>query len=364
MNAEAKDVVLMTLEQRAVVALGQKDNEKGLVKMARQSKNLVAITNADGLEQVHAARMVLKNQRITIQSIGKAAREDATKFSKAIIAEENRLVALIQPEEERLAALQRAYEDKLRAEEEGRVQAELARVARHKTFIDNIRATVTHLAGADSKRIEGEIAHLKGKTIDGRLDEFEQEANDVMVATLHRLNELRLTAVAREAEARQIEADRKELARLRAEAEASAAAERKRREEQECILAAERAAHEAELTRRREELEVRERELRGQEALLARGRLAADVLNAPLASEPTTVVVLQDPPAPEPAPEPVVQAAPVSTVPETPFAEEIVQCVADHWNVSVAQAEVWIIQIGNDLVEDGMAASGEDVLPF
>ena len=81
-----------------------------LTKVAEESRKIV-ITNFDDpkqIEAVHAKRIELKKTRVSIEKRGKELREDAIKFSKAVIAKEKELVAIIEPEEIRLDQLEDA----------------------------------------------------------------------------------------------------------------------------------------------------------------------------------------------------------------------------------------------------------------
>ena len=110
----------LTVQARAAVALGSSKAEAELVELASKSKAIIAITNNDGRTECHTAAMVAKDARVNIEKAGKAAREDATAFSKAVIAEEKRLVDLIAPEEKRLIELRRSRRAPARCRNQGR----------------------------------------------------------------------------------------------------------------------------------------------------------------------------------------------------------------------------------------------------
>ena len=81
-----------------------------LTKVAEESRKIV-VTDFDDpkqIEAVHAKRIELKKTRVSIEKRGKELREDAIKFSKAVIAKEKELVAIIEPEEIRLDQLEDA----------------------------------------------------------------------------------------------------------------------------------------------------------------------------------------------------------------------------------------------------------------
>ena len=88
----------LTLPQRAAVALGAAEHEKQLALLVAEAQTITEIKNADGRTQCHATYMTLKNARVAISKTGKVAREDAKAFCDAVIAEERRLISIIEAE--------------------------------------------------------------------------------------------------------------------------------------------------------------------------------------------------------------------------------------------------------------------------
>jgi hypothetical protein len=286
----------LTVIERAALALKSTEIERTLVDLAQQSKEIVAITNPASYQQVHSSRMTLKNHRITIEKAGKAARDDATKFSKAVIQEQARLVAIIEPDELRLEAIQREHDDRLATEKAAREQADRERIERIQAAIQEIKmvdAGLTVMSG--STLIMATIEGLQREPLDERFAEFKADAEKAKVLSMMRLNSLHAGALEYEAEQRRVKAEREELARMKAEedkrqreaAEREAAeirvraeADAKRRAE---IAAEERAAAEriaaqeraAQAERDRADREQRER-LAAQEAEAKRLRDAED----------------------------------------------------------------------------------------
>jgi hypothetical protein len=125
----SKKKELVPVSVRAAKALAMQDRETELVELAASTADITAITNPDGYKQVRSARLVLKNLRVDIQNAGKQAREDATAFQKAVIAEEKRLIKLIEPEETRLEALEVAEDERIAAVKQAEIDAEAARQA-------------------------------------------------------------------------------------------------------------------------------------------------------------------------------------------------------------------------------------------
>ncbi len=257
---QTSNPVMLPVAQRAAIALGLTDEKKAELKaLAARTATITAITNADGYKQVHAGRMALKNERIELQKIGKAARQDATDYSKAVIAQENSAVEIIEPEEKRLQALQDEADAKEEREQKERAEAEQRRVEGIKARIAEIRGAVEACTRFDSKAelIAQHIEDVQRIDIDGSFAEFQLEASDTKVATLARLYDAHINAQAREEEQRQAAAARAELEKLRADAAAREARERAERETREL---AERQEREAAEKAQREQLAAEQAE--------------------------------------------------------------------------------------------------------
>lgn len=289
MTATTKtEVTALTVVERAAVALGSSKLQTELVALAKKSADIVEIKNAAGRDQCHAAMMALSNTRTTITKTGKAARDDANAFSKAVIAEEKRLIDLIEPEESRLRGLRDGWDEAREAEKREKAEAEARRIAAIREHIDDIRSIATRMVGYASHAIAVEIADLEalGITLD-RFQELTGEAETARGETLDKLSSMYRAALdaeleaarlkaEQEAEAARLAAEREELARLRAEAakrEEEAAAVRAAEEKR---LADERAAQEAELREKREAQELQLAAERAEADRLARERLEAE----------------------------------------------------------------------------------------
>src|SRR5574337_712578 len=228
----------LTVAERAAIAIGAPAYEIALVDLVKESASLVQIKDKSGYQQAHSARMRLKGTRVEIQKRAKDAREDAQAFSKAVIAEEKRLVALVCPEEDRLQGLQDVWDAAREAEKQARIQAEAERVAKHRANIDAIRDTALHAATMGTDGIQGLIVEIEQHDVsEAVFEEFATGARVVRDDTLTALRQLHTAALAREAEAARLRAEREELARLRAERDRLAA----ERVERERVEAAERA---------------------------------------------------------------------------------------------------------------------------
>lgn len=243
----------LTVVQRAVVAIGiSAEREKELRELAARTNGINAITNKDGYQQVHSGRMALKTERVSIQNLAKEARDDATKFSKAVIAEEKRIIGLIEPEEQRLQKLQDAWDAEIEAEKQAKIAAEQKRVADIQGRIENdIRGAVAGSVGRKATDIATIIADIERIQIDAAFEEFQETAAEAKQSSLAKLRQMHSAAIEHEAEQARMKAEREELARLRAEEEKRQAAERARIAEEERQA---RAARDAEAAKQAEEL--------------------------------------------------------------------------------------------------------------
>ncbi|NML34895.1 hypothetical protein [Paraburkholderia antibiotica] len=275
----------LTVPQRAAVALESARHEQELIALAKKYSDITEIRNPAGREQTHGAMMELANRRIAITKAGKEARDDATKFSKAVIEEEKRLVALIEPEEGRLRTLRDEWDAEREREKAAKAAAEKARVDAIRQRITDMQAIPSLLVGKSAETIAAAIDSLEVVqiTLESH-QEFAGEAEIVKAVVIAKLGEMLACQQAHEVEQTRIAAERAQLERERAEAAereriaAAARAEEERkareaRQAEEARLRAEREAHEAELRRQRE---VEEAKLAEQRAEIARQQAAID----------------------------------------------------------------------------------------
>lgn len=263
------------------------DQLRGLVAL---STHITQITNAAGRDQAHSARMALTRTRIAITKTGKAAREDAQAFTKAVIAAERDLIGITTPEEGRLESLVAAWDERKAAEKRAATEAEERRVQALR-----VRAAAGQIAmrRADptADDLRAEIARIDALVIDDTLQEFADEARETRAASLSELTQwlARVTEAearrAQEAEERRqaearLQAERAEIAREKAAQEAERKrieAERQKVEREQAELREQKAQHdrevaEAEARRERQRAE----ELAREEARKARERAEAE----------------------------------------------------------------------------------------
>jgi hypothetical protein len=217
--AKQKQSKELTVPERAVVALGYTtETEKELATLASSTTHITAITNADGRQQAHTALMVLRNTRVEIQKRGKDARDDATKFSKAVIAEENRLIGIIETEENRLQALRDGWDKVIEDERQAKVRAELERQAGIQKRIQWMRDAIPHaVAATASEGLAKLMAAIDKVVIDDTFEEAKDTAADVKAEVYAQLAKMHEAFVARETESKRLAAERAELDRRQAE---------------------------------------------------------------------------------------------------------------------------------------------------
>lgn len=255
---------LVPVAERAALALASTKTEEHLKVLASKHQSIVLVKDKAGREQAHNAAMELLKARTAIEKVSKTAREDATKFSRAVIAEEERLIAITAAEEKRLFAVRDAWDAEQERIRKEKAEAEARRVLRIRSAIESIRNIPGNLLTADSAKLTSAIEDLRELEIDDSYDEFMPHAEQAKTDSLAKLAELRTAADAREAEAVRMAAERAELERVAAEQAAQAAElarqvrelqEANARAAAEVAAAAQRAIDEANAKSKREAAE-------------------------------------------------------------------------------------------------------------
>ena len=211
----AKNAQQLMVIERAQIACGSAEHEITLINLAECSKAISVITNADGYKECHATRMTLKSARLKITKTSKEARDDATAFSKSVIAEEKRLIAIIEPDEDRLEALQTAWDAAQEAEKQRKINEEAARVEGIKTRIEAIRRVPLESVGKSSELISAAIKYLNELDIDDSYQEHKPLAEIVKEDSIKAMTALLVSAIEQEEEQFRIAQEREELAVLR-----------------------------------------------------------------------------------------------------------------------------------------------------
>ena len=269
----------ITIQQRAIVAIGGSQYETDLRALAAKSADITSITNKAGLDQCHAHRVAIKRERLVISKKAIAATEDAKLFVAAVRSREKSLVALLQPEEWRLDDLQDGYTAEQERIKREAKQREKERVDGIMARIEEIRNAPVVAATATAHECDLLLLNLDRYKVDDTFSEFQGRAAVALVdakAGVAAILDAKISAA-------------EEAARIKAEQEAAAAAhaaevaefermkaeaDEQRRQEQ----AKEReAADEREAKRRAEIAEERAKEKEEQDE---RDRIAAEARKA------------------------------------------------------------------------------------
>lgn len=222
----------LTLPERAAVALGSSKTEVDLRELVKKSADIVAVSNMAGRDQAHRIGMDLKTARVLIEKTAKTAREDATAFSKAVIAEERRLIEIITPEEDRVIALRDAWDAQVENERQAKIAAEAERMRKIASCIEGIRERETDVIRIckTAAHTQAEIDALeKLQVTEATFQERFAEAVALKATVLESMRTILAGRVAAEAaeaqrkieaeaEAARIVAERAELEALRAAA--------------------------------------------------------------------------------------------------------------------------------------------------
>lgn len=211
------------------------------------------VTEESGMEVVKETRTKLVKARRRIEVTGKAMRDDANKFAKAVIAREKELVSIIEPEELRLKEIEAEVER--RAVLEARKQALPVRIAALESIGDNVEYNEDMLLEMDDNaftlyKAERITAWQEKET--ARLAEEQRKIDEekARIAREQELEETKKRAGAEAEERAKREADervrRAEQAQADAERKVKEAEERAEREKKEAVEREERERVEAE----------------------------------------------------------------------------------------------------------------------
>lgn len=230
----------MSMEYRAQKALGLVNAKEQLTELAAASAGIIEITNKAGYDECHAKRMVLKNKRVEIGKTGKTAREDATKFSQAVIAAEKELIGIISPEEERLQALQQAWDDAREAERAEAARIEAERIQKQKDALAVITGSLSRLFGADVATLDLAAKQLQDFDMGQFDDVFRPDADKARTEALAAIQKARDERAALDLQAAELRRKQEEQEQRDREA-----AEQRRKDDEAAQAERDRLAKEA-----------------------------------------------------------------------------------------------------------------------
>jgi colicin import membrane protein len=309
---------------------------------------LFDVETPNGMQMAKAARLKLREPRYEIERIRKAAKAPLLAIGKRLDAEAARITTEIMKLEDPIDQQIKNEEERKERERQAKIDAENARIAGITARIEAIRAMPVRAAGKTPTHIAAIQAEAGRIEIDASYAEFAEQASAALSQTVAALAGLHAGAVAAEAEAARLSAEREELARLRAAEEQRAQAERARIAEEERVARVAREAEQAkqveELRRQREQLDL-ERAEQERAAQVERDRLAeldrqqreaTRAEEARLAAEREQLRKDQEAAKPKP---------PVAAT-TRPTDEQIAAVVAEYFGVDAKVACQWLAEFG------------------
>lgn len=229
MTDTATDVVAPEIRARA--SMRYEETQASLRELATESVTITDLRRDDDYAAAKAARDKLRSTRTTIEKTGKAARDDANAYAKAVIAAERELIGIIQPEEQRLASL--IETERMRREEAARAvrEAEQRRAEAVRQAFARVRSLAT---------IANDVPISEIDTLIGEAERLREDPThlpeDMRAAAIYEANCAIAGLESVKRRRMQEERDREELEQLRRER-----AEREERERRAQANAAEAA---------------------------------------------------------------------------------------------------------------------------
>lgn len=226
------EITTLAPADRAMIALSSTTTEAQLRGMVHDAASIKDVIDPDGREQAHRMGMKLRTARTTIEKAGKAARDDANAFSKAVIDEQKRLIGITEGEERRILGLRDAYDAKIEAEKEAIRKAEADRVHAIQGKIGQIMDMPRQMVNATAEEIAIEREALAQFTpSEDEFQELTKSCGDARAFAMAELEKLHAAAVARETAAAALAEERARLDADRAAFEAEQAEFRRRQSE-------------------------------------------------------------------------------------------------------------------------------------
>lgn len=327
--------------ERAALAVKSPAVEAHFVSLVAKHKGITAIKDKAGRDQAHGAAMELMRARTALTKTAKDARDDAQAFSKAVVAEEKRLAAILEPEETRLKSLRDEWDTeqaRIKKEAEEREEKRLASIRELLRAIE--LKPVMAAECATSAGIQRLIDNLEAEKIEG-FDEYDVEAAVAKEKSLRALRVVLDGKKAQEAEAARIKAEREAEAKRQAEEAQRVKEEAARQEQERAKLEAERA----ELEALRAQLDAAKAELQEKPTLTPE----MDQLVTALADAGTQLLdaAIEDTQATETT---QAEAAPAinEKSEQAPSATSLIQTIAFEYGVTTETACRWLVSRAAD----------------
>lgn len=247
------------LEDMTTAVAEINETQAGIAALYQKyDKVIFDVDTPDGIAAARAARAEIRTPRYSIENLRKAAKAPVLALGRTLDAMAAELTTDILALETPIDNQIKAEEQRIADAKQAEIDAEAARIQRHKESIAYLYDTVDMIVNnyATAADIAENIAVYKTNVIDEHFEEFAADAKKTWDAGLLRLDAHLATVTAREAENKKIADERAELARLReeddarraekkAEDEALEAKRRKKEDEERAALDKQRADQEA-----------------------------------------------------------------------------------------------------------------------
>lgn len=204
------------------------------------------VTTKDGMAEAKELRATFVSIRTTADKAKTEAKRPIDQSGKLILEHYRKLEEAAKAEEAKHDKAIKDEEARIEAEKQRKLAEERARIEAIEGRIAHIRSLSVQLAQADSATLSAKVEELATKRLDPAMyDEHLEDAVNALNATVDALRVMYDAALAREAEARRVAAEREELARLKAEQADREQAEKEAEAERQRQMAEMRAQQEA-----------------------------------------------------------------------------------------------------------------------
>ncbi len=243
--------------------------EAALADLASRYKNIVFdVATREGMVAAIKGRAELRGYRVALEKTRVELKAPALERTRLIDAEAKRITAELVAMEDPIDEAIKSEETRKERERAERDQRERERIDGIQKAIAQIGATPAVYVGEKSDAIDRALGILRGLEIDASFAEFAVQAAETKGKAIAAMEQLFAGAQAQERErveaAAKAEAERVELARLRAEQVERERQEAARRAEQEAAARKAREAIESEQRASRAKIEAEERAAREQ----------------------------------------------------------------------------------------------------
>lgn len=236
-NLEPSQIV--TLKPEKYVAEVFSPFKKQLAKAIKESKGVTYdITTNTGMDAAKKMRASFRTIRLDAEKTRKERKAPIIEIGKLLDTRYKEFEAEVSPHEDMHDAAIKAEDERREAIKQEAIAKERARIEAIENRINNIRALPARYLQASSAEIIRTIEQQSTLVLDpADYDELHEVALAALNAALVELERMRRIAVEREAEAARVEAERAELARMKAEEKARVDAAAAQAAEQARIIA-------------------------------------------------------------------------------------------------------------------------------